>query len=169
MKESVLSNVVEPVADSYDVKKAARNKVARQVEQEIEDTFDRLQGDYIQQANIARAELEQARREAESPEEIRQAEEAYHSTVQDALDNLTEAMQEEAQRTIEAKPKELVEQMEQHKAEEEKRTVEEDIRAHLRGFARTIPSFIIESFAESSGTPGCRSGRRRCLPKADPS
>lgn len=143
VKESVLSNVVEPVADSYDVKKATRNKVARQVEQEIEDTFDRLQGDYIQQANIARAELEQAKREAETPEEIRQAEETYHSTVQDALDNLTEAIQEEAQRTIEDKPKELVEQMEQHKAEEEKRTIEDDIRAHLRGFARTIPSFIM--------------------------
>ena len=80
VKESVFSNVVEPVADSYDVKKATRNKVARQVEQEIEDTFDRLQGDYIQQANIARAELEQAKREAETPEEIRQAENIFENS-----------------------------------------------------------------------------------------
>ena len=45
--------------------------------------------------------------------------------------------------SIEDKPKELVEQLERHKAEQEKRTVEEEVRAHLRGFSRTIPSFIM--------------------------
>ena len=30
-----------------------------------------------------------------------------------------------------------------HKAEEEKHTLEDEIRSHLRGFARTIPSFIM--------------------------
>ena len=33
--------------------------------------------------------------------------------------------------------------MEKNKAEKEKRTVEDEVRAHLRGFARTIPSFIM--------------------------
>jgi len=45
--------------------------------------------------------------------------------------------------TIEDKPKELVEQLERHKAEQEKKMVEEEVRAHLRGFSWTIPSFIM--------------------------
>jgi hypothetical protein len=44
---------------------------------------------------------------------------------------------------LQNKPAELVEHMEKVKAEEEKRSVEDSVRAHLRGFARTIPSFIM--------------------------
>lgn len=52
-------------------------------------------------------------------------------------------VQENVQKTIEDKPKELVEQLERHKVEQEKKTVEDEVRAHLRGFSRTIPSFIM--------------------------
>lgn len=37
----------------------------------------------------------------------------------------------------------MVEQLEQYKAEQEKRSIEDKVRDHLRGFSRTIPSFII--------------------------
>ena len=143
VRESVLSHVVQPVTEAYDVKKATRSRVERQVGQEIEKTFDRLQGDYLQRTNIAKAELDRARKTAETPAEVRRAEAAYQDTMENALQSFTETMQDEVKRTIEEKPKELVEQMERHKAEEEKRTIEDDIRAHLRGFARTIPSFIM--------------------------
>lgn len=45
--------------------------------------------------------------------------------------------------TIQHKPQELVDKLEHHKAEEEKRSIEDDVRARLRGFSRTIPSFIM--------------------------
>lgn len=47
------------------------------------------------------------------------------------------------QDTVQNKPTELIESMEKYQAEEEKKSVEDSIRAHLRGFARTIPSFIM--------------------------
>lgn len=53
-----------------------------------------------------------------------------------------EAVQESV-KSIEEKPQELVEQLEKNKADQEKRSVEEEVRAHLRGFSRTIPSFIM--------------------------
>ena len=60
-----------------------------------------------------------------------------------ALHALTEAAQSAARETIENKPQELVERMERVKAEEKKRSVEDEVRARLRGFSRTIPSFIM--------------------------
>ena len=60
-----------------------------------------------------------------------------------ALQSLVETVQETVQQTVEEKPKEVVEQAERHKAEQEKQSVEEEVRAHLRGFSRTIPSFIM--------------------------
>ena len=60
-----------------------------------------------------------------------------------ALQSLVETVQETVQQTVEEKPKEVVEQAERHKAEQEKQSVEDEVRAHLRGFSRTIPSFIM--------------------------
>lgn len=147
VKETVKAHVVELATGAYDVKKATQNRVERQVEREIENTFEKLHDDYVQQANIAKAELQRAQSEAETEAEteaeVKQAETAYHESLQNALQTFTETVKTEVQRTIEEKPKELVEQLERHKAEEEKRGIEDDIRAHLRGFARTIPSFIM--------------------------
>lgn len=143
VKETVKAHVVEPVTGAYEVKKATQNRVERQVEREIESTFEKLHDDYVQQANIAKAEFSRAQEEAETEAEVKQAEAAYHESLQNALQTFTETVKTEVQRTIEEKPKELVEQLERHKAEEEKRGIEDDIRAHLRGFARTIPSFIM--------------------------
>ena len=61
----------------------------------------------------------------------------------DAMKALTETIQETVQKTITEKPKEVIEQVEKAKAEEEKKTVEDSVRDHLRGFSRTIPSFIM--------------------------
>ena len=47
------------------------------------------------------------------------------------------------QEIVQAKPTELVEQVERQKAEDNKKSVEDSIRAHLRGFSRTIPSCIM--------------------------
>ena len=61
----------------------------------------------------------------------------------DALKALNDTVRAAVQQTIENKPQELVEQLEKKKAEQEKHSVEDEVRAHLRGFARTIPSFIM--------------------------
>ena len=63
--------------------------------------------------------------------------------IQEALQALTNSVTETVKQTLQEKPKELVERLETKKAEEEKKNVEDEIRAHLRGFARTIPSFIM--------------------------
>ncbi|MBP3199271.1 MAG: restriction endonuclease, partial [Butyrivibrio sp.] len=67
----------------------------------------------------------------------------YNASVNAAMQDLFNTVQENVQKTIEEKPAEVVEQLEKHKAETEKRSIEDDIRAHLRGFSRTIPSFIM--------------------------
>ena len=42
-----------------------------------------------------------------------------------------------------AKPREVIERIESDRAQRKKADIEEEVRAHLRGFARTIPSFIM--------------------------
>ena len=143
IKEGIKERVIAPVADEYVVKKGAQNRLERQVEREIEDTFERVKEDYKQQARVAQAEYEREQKEAETETQVKQAEEKYKAVMDDAMKAFNEAVQESVKKTIEEKPLALVEQLEKNKADQEKRSVEEEVRAHLRGFSRTIPSFIM--------------------------
>jgi len=102
-----------------------------------------LRDDCIQQTNIAKAEFERKQSEADTAEERKQAEQEYQVQINSALQALNEGIQKETQRIVAEKPQELVAQAEKKKEESEKKGIEDDIRAHLRGFARTIPSFIM--------------------------
>jgi hypothetical protein len=143
VKEKAKHEIVAPVAADYGAKKSAQNQMERQVEREIDRKFEEIHGDYVQQTKIAKAELERKRQEAETTAEVTAAETAYHDSMEDALNRLNQAVHTVTAETIQKKPKELVEHMERVKAEEEKKSVEDSVRAHLRGFARTIPSFIM--------------------------
>ncbi len=143
VKDSIKENVLTPVVNEYEVRKGIQNRLEKQVNQEIERTFQKIGGDYKQQVVIARTEFEHKQREAESEQEVKQAEQEFQQDMANAMETFVKTVQENVQKTIEDKPKELVEQLERHKAEQEKKTVEEEVRAHLRGFSRTIPSFIM--------------------------
>lgn len=143
IKSSLKEKVLAPVVETYGMKKGAQDRLERQVDRDIDRAFEQIQGDYEQQARIAQAELERKQREAETTQEVEQAESVFKASMDSAMQAFMETVQETVQRTIEEKPKEVVEQLERHKAEQEKRTVEEEVRAHLRGFSRTIPSFIM--------------------------
>lgn len=143
VKAHIRENVVAPAAEGYGMKKGAQNRLEKQIEQDIDRTFQKIQGDYEQQARIAQAELERKRQMAATAQEVKQAETDYAAAMNNALQSLVETVQETVQQTVEEKPKEVVEQAERHKAEQEKQSVEEEVRAHLRGFSRTIPSFIM--------------------------
>jgi len=143
VKENIREKILAPVAEEYGMKKSEQNRMERQIERDIDRALERVQGDYEQQARIAQAELERKQREAESHEEVKAAEEEFKASIEDAMNTFRATVQAEVQRTIEEKPKEVVEQIERQRAEKEKLSVEEEVRAHLRGFSRTIPSFIM--------------------------
>ena len=141
--DKLKQDIVAPIADSYGITKGAQGRLERQIKSEVESKFEKLRGDFEQQARIAKAELERKQKEAESEEELKQAENQYRSTIDDALKAFNDTVRDTVKQTIENKPQELIEQMEKKKAEREKTSIEDDVRSHLRGFARTIPSFIM--------------------------
>ncbi len=143
VKQTVKEQVIDPAADAYGTKKGVQNRIERQTNQDIDRQFDRLQDDYFQQANIAKAELDRQCDEAVTEEDVKAADDAYKSKIETAMKDLTEGIQEATKKTIEDKPQELVEQLERQKAEDEKKGIEDTVRDHLRGFSRTIPSFIM--------------------------
>ena len=141
--ETVKTHVFEPVAQQYDIKKGAKKRLEKEVEREIKQKFDRIKEEHNEQRNIAQIEYQNALAEAQSEEDVKQAEQEYQDSMADIIQSLTSTLQTEVEQTVQHKPQELVEKMETKKAEDEKKSIEDDVRAHLRGFSRTIPSFIM--------------------------
>ena len=143
LKDSLKQQVVTPALDAYEVKKSAQNRLERQVSQEIDSAFTKLQGDYEQQINIAKAEHDKQLAAAATDAQVKKADESFKAEMDAALQSFVESVQAQVQDTIRNKPQELVKKLEETRAEEEKRSIEDDVRARLRGFSRTIPSFIM--------------------------
>lgn len=143
VKERMKSELLPPIFEGFSTKKGMQSRVERQVDKEVDRKFEELKDDYRQQANIAKAELDRQRRAAETPAQVQKAETDFKAVMGDAMKSFVNAVNESIQYTIDEKPQEVVEQMQRHEKEEEKKTMEDSVRAHLRGFARTIPSFIM--------------------------
>lgn len=143
LKEAIVTRVVTPAADNYDLTKKAKTKIEKQISQEIDQKLDVIKQDFIQQKKIAETELEKNRREAETPEEIAFAEQIFEDVMVKAKESFNNELEVAIKGIIQDKPKEVVQKMEVQKAEAVKKSVEDSVRDHLRGFSRTIPSFIM--------------------------
>ena len=141
--QNLTQSILAPAAGDYGISRGAQNRMERQMKNEIEAKIEKSRGDFEQQTRIAKAEMERKRKEAESEQEMRQIDADYAADMESALKSFADSVRETVQDTIQNKPKEIVEQLEKNKAEQEKNSVEDKVRDHLRGFSRTIPSFIM--------------------------
>lgn len=143
LKGAVEKDVIDKAFDSYDLKKSKRNQLVKETDSMIDHFFTRVNGDFDQQVRIADAERKRKVKEAETSKEIEAAEIDYKKALEEATGALKESVDKFQRETIENKPKEVTRKLETFKAEEEKDAVEDMVRDHLRGFSRTIPSFIM--------------------------
>lgn len=140
---TICRDYIAPTASEYGITKKQQERLEKEVRQEMDAKFEKLQGDYEQQRRIAQAELAHKRSEASSEEEVVQAEADCNSRMESILQDLVSAARVELQKAIQDRPADLVERMEREKAEREKDSIEDKVRDHLRGFSRTIPSFLM--------------------------
>lgn len=143
LKKAVREHIVAPAAADFKVKKRAEEQIARQAERDIERRITEYHTDFVQQKNMAEAELARAQQEAQTPAELTAAEETYRTKIEDITAGFTESVNTYAQEKIRQVPQEVVERLMENEAEAQKRADEDAVRAHLRGFSRTIPSFLM--------------------------
>ena len=143
IKKAIVDQVVAPAAVGYDISAKAKKKVEKQISQEIDRKLNDIKSDFIRQKKVAEVELQRNQNEAESSEEIAFAEQTFRNVIEKAQQAFSNDLKVAINDLIHDKPKDIVEKLEVQKAEAEKKSVEDSVRDHLRGFSRTIPSFIM--------------------------
>lgn len=76
-------------------------------------------------------------------EEITEVQKNFESKLNQKALAFQNNVKEEIQKQVNSVQTDVIERVEKHEDEVKKNNIEEDARAHLRGFSRTIPSFIM--------------------------
>lgn len=143
LESAVEQNIIMPAVDEYKLKTSEAKRLVRESKKELQAKMEKIKGDFEQQRKIAEVKHEEARQQATTEKELSDADTAFLREMEKATENVSNAIKKVSEETIKNKPKEVVERIERDKEERRKSNVEDEVRAHLRGFARTIPSFIM--------------------------
>lgn len=144
VKEKQIEQIVADAADKYQLKATEQNRLKKQLVAESDRKIDKAFAQHDINHKVLEEERKTAMQERDKThrtvEEIEQeykekkqaVNESFKEEVATLLDNITDETKKETIKTVETSQK-----------QKEKETIEEEVRKHLRGFSRTIPSFLM--------------------------
>ena len=152
LKEQFHVAVAEPLIanakEHYDKEMSASTQkaVERKITANTDTVIAKHYGDFKIGQNTLEAEREKEIAQAKKEnriESIAEINKEYDKKQEENKKNFVEAMQEKAQEIVKTAGATIVEAVETDKKNKEKNAIETSIRDHLRGFSRTIPSFLM--------------------------
>lgn len=152
LKEQFKATVAEPLISTAkehygkDMTASTQKAVERKINSESDTVIAKHYGDFKIQHNTIelerQKEIEKARTE-HKPEKIAQINKVYDKKQEENKKSFVESMQEKAEELVKTAGQTIVEAVETDKKVKEKTAIETSVRDHLRGFSRTIPSFLM--------------------------
>ena len=133
----------EQAQSDYGLTKAESKRIEEKVQKQAEEALKRVAEDFTDKKKVLEADLQHELAKATTEAEKIQVQEEHAEKVQQATQEFNEAMEKRTQEVIVESAQKVVEEQETKKEEKKMRSFEGDIRDRLRGFARTIPSFIM--------------------------
>lgn len=142
---SVVEPLVEAAKQNYgsDMKASQQKKVERKIKADVNNRINREYGDYNIEKNRIERDRAQALENAESQAEKEQINQAHDERIEAARLNLIDNLKQSRSEIVQSAGETVVCEIETAKKEAQKNSIENGIRDHLRGFSRTIPSFLM--------------------------
>ena len=142
---SVAEPLVEAAKQNYgsDIKASQQKKVERKIKADVNNRINREYGDYNIEKNRIERDRAQALENAESQAEEEQINQAHDERIEAARLNLIDNLKQSRSEIVQSAGETVVREIETAKKEAQKNSIENGIRDHLRGFSRTIPSFLM--------------------------
>ena len=143
--QQAVKPLLDTARDAYtgDMKKGDRDRLERKLNDKADGIVGRAFGDF----SIAQKKLEQERQglleTCSNAEEKAEVDQEFEEKKQQTVDNLKQALSTAVEEFVQEAGADVVRTVETQKKEEAKKSVEDKVRDHLRGFSRTIPSFLM--------------------------
>lgn len=144
-KSEVTDHVIQKAAEEYgkDLLASTKKNLERKLQTETHAIVGKAVGDFQIQQKILEKEREEKLREASTKEEMKIVNQQIDEQKKRAVETLQQTIKESVDTFIDTAGRTVIEGVETEKREQKKRSIEDGIKDHLRGFSRTIPSFLM--------------------------
>lgn len=147
----IAETLIDTAKQQYgsDLRKSTQNYLERKIKETTNTVVSRAYGDYTIRDRQLRKEQEDkltaAQQAGASMQKISHLDEMYaqrrEQNRQDMIQNIHENLHSDD--TVKKAAETIIKTVETEKLNKQKKTIEGDVRDHLRGFSRTIPAFLM--------------------------
>lgn len=141
-----VKTIIDTAKEEYvsDMRSSTRNQIERKLKEETDSLVNKAFGNYKIEANTIEKErqdaLENCIAENKSEEEVNRE---FDKRQEEAASKLQETLNTSISNFVKSASEDVVRTIETSKKEREKKGIEDSVRDHLRGFSRTVPSFLM--------------------------
>lgn len=149
IKEAFQKQAIEPLVrkagEDYgtDLKPSNQKRLEKKLTYDGQNLINRITGEYDINKKEAEAERNEKLSVVTTESEMHEIQKEYQKQVDEAAKTFKEKLSTVADEFVKSSAKEIVRTVETQKRENDKAEAEIHIKDHLRGFSRTIPSFLM--------------------------
>ena len=146
VKQSAVKAVVDTAQSMYgsDMKAADKRQIESRLNHDVDRMIDKLHANYdIERKVIEKQRIDEQRSSLETGKSSEQIDKEFEIKQKKAMEKFNEELTTSISDFAKESTKETVKTVEKKKRERDKDTIEDGVRDHLRGFSRTIPSFLM--------------------------
>ena len=143
-KDTLKDELIPTVKEQYgrEMTKATENAVIRKINADTDSVIEKHYSNFKIQTNVLEAERKEELKTA-TRQEAEEINRRYEQKKEEAKQNFVADLRQKAEEITQNTAIITVQAVETDKKQREKNKIEEDVRTHLRGFSRTIPSFLM--------------------------
>ena len=143
--DSIAKPLVEAANEKYgdEFRSSQQKKVERRIKADGDIRLHREVGNFTIERNRIEKERASQLDLAQTQEEADEINRAQDKKIENARQSLVENLKDSCDELVKSAGETVVREVETAKRENKKQTIEGSIRDHLRGFSRTIPSFLM--------------------------
>lgn len=148
LKDLFYTMAVNPIIDKAeekyvgDIKVSEKKRLERKLNEDADRIIEKSYGDFSIKNNKIEQQRKQQLSQANS-EDVKAINLEFDKQKQEAAEQLKKELADSVDNFLQSSSETVVRTVETSKKEKEKQTIEDAIRDHLRGFSRTIPSFLM--------------------------
>lgn len=135
------------IVDALDVSERDKKHIAKHLTDSgakvIRDSIDNATREFDERQRQLQVSYERDVSDAETPGERTAAQRRHEDGIRVALADFVDDLRDDLDNKLREERHKAVAEAQRMEAEQKKREIEDTVRAHLRGFTRTIPSFIM--------------------------
>lgn len=141
--ENLVSDIVKEVTPAYQLSKKEQKQFVKKAKDDLKHQAKRVKIEIKSETSLVENQYKEQIKNAGSLVEKQRLKKERAHKIQEIRELKNEELREYGNQLLEETPKKIIEAQEKRSQTKLKNEYEEEIRGHLRGFSRTIPSFIM--------------------------